>query len=318
MWRLALSFSFLSWLSFAEWKIFERLLYADPASTSFVVESVRGVLAGTPVSKSWQHRFVGPLLVSALGGANVESLERLGLVTLLAANLLLFVVLRRRGAAISDAMVGVACFGLAHVVLAYKLEYAWDGIDPLVFLFFGFWASQSRGLYALLPLLLLGTFNHETILYLPLWYLLGRDRKQQLAAIGFLAVMGGAIAATRAAFYKGQPSLPGQTFETPAPIIENHVHVAHNLRALFVDNWLYGRAHLSVGFLAAITGLVWLALRAKTRQPAVWTLCVLATVVCFGYVNETRHYLVLIAFWFAYAWRVRPASSSSGGPIATS
>ena len=69
--RLALSFAFLSWLSFAEWKIFERLFYGDSASAGFVVESVRGVLAGTPVSRSWQHRFVGPLLVSLFGGANV-------------------------------------------------------------------------------------------------------------------------------------------------------------------------------------------------------------------------------------------------------
>src|SRR5215467_9728680 len=61
--QLALCVGFLSWLSLAESKILERL-YADPASAGFVVESVRGVLAGTPVSKSWQHRFVGPLLVS--------------------------------------------------------------------------------------------------------------------------------------------------------------------------------------------------------------------------------------------------------------
>jgi hypothetical protein len=296
--RLAFSLVFLSWLSLAEWKIFERLLYADAASTGFVIESVRGVLAGTPVSKSWQHRFVGPLLVSALGGASTEALERLGAITLLVANVLLFVLLRRR----AGALLAVVCLGLAHFVLAYKLEYPWDGIDQIVFIAFGAWAAQKKGLPRLAPLLLFGAFNHETILYVPLWYLLSRERKEQLLAAATAAILGGIILATRAAFYVGRPDLPDQVYEEAAPLIENHVHIAHNFRALFVDNWIYGRAHISVGFVATIALLVWLALRTNLRRAALWSLVVLGTIVCFGYVNETRHYLVLVAFWIPYAW----------------
>jgi hypothetical protein len=137
----------------------------------------------------------------------------------------------------------------------------------------------------------------------PLWYLLGRDRKEQIAAIGSAVAMAAVIVATRAAFYKGRPDLPGQMFETPAPIAENHLHVVHNLRALFAHNWIYGRAHVSVGFFAATATFVWMATRKETRRAALWSLAVLATIIGFGYVNETRHYLVLVAFWIAYAWR---------------
>ena len=308
----------VTWLSFAEWKIFQRLLFSDAASTNFVLESVRGVLAGTPVSKSWQHRFVAPLLVSALGGVRLESIEIFHGLTLLIGNLLLFALLRRRTVAYVDAVLAVACLGLAHFVLAYKLEYPWDGIDQVIFLAFGGWAAQRGGLLAMTPLLLLGAFNHETILYLPLWYVLSADRKQQIAAIGSAAAIGGVILATRAAFYRGRPNLPGQVFEAPAPVIENHVHVMHNLRALFVDNWAAGHAHISVGLLAAIAGFAWLAVRAETRRAGVWSLVVLGTIVCFGYVNETRHYLVLIAFWVPYAWRLRVDTNARDGALPSS
>jgi hypothetical protein len=300
--RLVFCVGFLSWLSLAEWKIFERLLYSDPASAGFVVESVRGVLAGTPVSKSWQHRVLAPLFVVALGGARLEAVERFFGLTLLLANLLLFVLLRRRAAPLVDAVLAVVCLGLAHFVLAYKLEYPWDGIDQLIFVAFGAWAAQDKKLLPLTPILLLGTFNHETILYLPLWYVLSPERKQQIAAIGSAAVMGSVILATRAAFYAGQPNLPGQVFEPLSPVIGNHLHVMHNLRALVVDNWLAGRAHISVALLATTASFVWLALCSQLRRAAVWSLVVVATIVCFGYVNETRHYLVLVAFWVPYAW----------------
>lgn len=294
----------LAWLSLAEWKIFERLLYSDPASVGFVVESVRGVLAGTPVSKSWAHRVVAPFLVSLLGGAEAHAVERFAALTLLASNLLLFFLLRRRGVSLAGAAFGVVTFGLARFVFAYKLEYPWDGVDILVFIAFGAWAARGGSFFHLVPLLALGTFNHETILYVPLWYVLTGGR-QRLAAVGAGAAMVTLIGITRAARYVGRPSLPGQVFEPPTPIVENHLHVAHNLRELFVHDWTAGRAHIGVAFLSATAALVWLARRTETRAPASWSLIVLATVVAFGYVNETRHYLVLVAFWIAYAWRDR-------------
>jgi len=294
----------LSWLSLAEQRIFERL-YADAPSAAFVVESVRGVLARTPISKSWQHRFLAPLLVSALGGPNVDAVARTRGVLLFGANLLLFALVRRRGASLKSAVLSVVTFGFLHFILAYKLEYPWDGIDQILFIAFGAWAAE-KGKYgsylALLPLLALGTLNHETILYVPIFYLLSGTRRERLAALASAVVMGAGIVALRAAFYLGRPDLPGQVFEVPEPVIENHLHVAHNLRALFIDNWSAGRAQCSVLFLGAFGVFAWMALRGVERRAASFSLVVLATIVGFGYVNETRHYLLLAAFWVAYAW----------------
>jgi hypothetical protein len=293
----------LVWLSLAEWKIVERLLYSHPPSVAFVVESVRGVLAGTPVSKAWAHRIFAPFLVSLLGGATQVAVERFAAVALLAANLLLYYLLRRRGLSLAGAASGVVTFGLLRFVLAYKLEYPWDGVDLLVFLAFGAWAARGGGLLQMAPLLALGAFNHETILYVPLWYMLAGPRKQRVAAVAVAAAIATLIAITRAVRYVGQPDLPGQVFDTPTPIVENHLHIAHNLGQLFIRDWTSGRAHISVAFLSATAAFVWLTRRTETRAAGAWSLIVLGTVVAFGYVNETRLYLVLVAFWIAYAWR---------------
>lgn len=316
------TFGALAWLSLAEWKILTRL-YADPPSLAFVVESVRGVLGGTPVSKSWAHRIATPYLVGLLGeplgGTENEAVLRFTGLALLAANALLFALLRGRGASRASAALGVVSFGLARLVLAYKLEYPWDGVDQLVFLAFGAWAARGGSLLRFAPVLVVGALNHETILYVPLYFLLAaitpsserppperaaRTRLWRgLEAGAVLAALAAAIGGLRALRYVGPPSLPGQIFEVPTPVVENHLHVAHNLRQLFVRNWIDGRAHVTIGFLAAVTMLVVLVRKPQVRVPALWSLVVLATVVAFGYVTETRHYLVLVAFWIAHAWR---------------
>lgn len=300
----------IAWLSLAEWKILTRL-YADPPSLAFVVESVRGVLAGTPVSKSWAHRVLSPLLVALLGGAKDEAVLLFTGLALFAANGLLFVLLRWRGVSRFGAALGLISFGLLRIVLAYKLEYPWDGVDQLVFLAFGAWAARGGGLFRFAPILVLGTLNHETILYVPLYYVISAlalppPRFQKaLPACAALGVIAAAVAGLRALRYVGRPELPGQVFEDPTPLVENHLHVAHNLEQLFVRNWSAGRGHVSVGLVVAIAMLAALARKPGARVAALWSLVVIGSIVAFGYVNETRHYVVLGAFWIAHAWRDR-------------
>lgn len=295
------------WVSIVEWTVLERL-YADAASRAFVVESVRGVLAGTPVSRSWQHRFVAPLFVSLLGGDLDAALERARLVLLLASNGLLSWLALRRGSW-TRALGVVAVYVAGRLLLAYKLEYGWDGVDQLLFLGFGALAAEERGVGSAWPLLALGAVNHETIFYAPLWYLLSFERARvRDGALASLAI-GAAVLGLRQAFYRGRPSLPGQTFEEGLPLVDNHLHVAHNLRQLFVEDWTSGRAHVALGFFGAVAAFAWMCARPSLRRGGAWSLVVLATIVCFGYVNETRHYLVLLAFWCAYAATKAPRRS---------
>jgi len=313
VWRQAGWLGLIGWLSLGEWRVLRQLAFQLPASLEFVLVNVQGVLVGTPVSKSWQQRFLAPGCVAALDtltGSRLHSLMLFALLSLLAANLLLFALMRRKGASSLQSLYIVIAFGFTHLVLAYRLEYPWDALDGLLFLLFGYHASRQRALLAFTPWLLLGALNHETVLYIPAWYLLAAvDRarpfsevkRDALTAVACLAAIGGAILYLRDRFYRGKPDLPPQSFEPSLPVIGNHQHVVHNLNQLLRVDWHAGRGFISLGFLGATGLLLWLALTRKHLTAAWWSLGVLVSIVVFGYVNETRHYLILVAFWFAYA-----------------
>lgn len=292
-------------VSLAEWRVLERLVLSDPAGTRFVVEAVRGIWAGTPVFEAWQHRLLPVAIVHGLGGANVGAVTRFSWLAVLGANVLLAGLAWRRSAPpdVALALRRTACWGLAHFVLAYKLEYPWDGIDVVLFLAFGHWARGGGSLRRAAPLLALGTLNHETILYMPMWYLASRERTTRHAALGAAAGIFAVVLGARAAFYRGRPDLPGQAFEPPLPVVGNPSHVVHNLEQLAFRNWGEGKWPLTLGFVGAVIAFGVLAMRAETRRAGAWSLLVLAAVFVFGYVNETRLYLPLAAFWTTYGLR---------------
>ena len=298
----------LALLTLGQARLFDRLLYVDPAQYGFVLQNVEGVRSGRPVSKSWQQRFLGPALVVVLDPLTHDrllSLRWLGALSAAAASLCLFALCRARGAAHADALVIVLCFALAHLLFAYKLEYPRDWLDMLLMLGFGFGFARGLGLERLWPLLVPGVLNHETILYAPLFQLLSaaarpRSARRAGQALLWLVACSAAIYGLREHYYQGRPDWPGQAFETPAPLIENHLHILHNLKQWLWLDYREGRSFIALSLTCAVLVLCALLRARALRTPALWSLCVLASVVCFGYVNETRHYLLLIAFWFGH------------------
>jgi len=307
----------LGLLTLGQARLFERLLYTDAAQYGFVLQNIDGVRNGRPVSKSWQQRFLGPALVVALDPLSHDRLRSLrwaGTLCAAAANLCLFALCRARGLPARAALTHVAWFALAHLLFTYKLEYPWDWLDILLMLGFGYGFGRGYTLARLWPLLPLGVLNHETILYAPLYQLLWaaqapRSLARAASALGWLIACALAIYLLRAHYYLGPPDWPGQVLERPAPLLENHLHVVHNLKQWLWHDLREGREFISLSLTAAVIYLAALLRDPSQRTAAAWSLCVLASVICFGYVNETRHYLLLIAFWFAY----RVGSPQRGG-----
>jgi hypothetical protein len=311
-------------ITLGEARLFDRLLYLAPAEYGFVRQNIAGILAGTPVWKAFQHRVLGPALVVALDrltGDSLRSLQIYGLLMAASANLLLFWIVRRRGGRPGDALLAVAGFGLARLLLTFKLEFPWDGPDLLIFLAFGYWASTGGSIVRLIPLLLAGTLNHETALFIPLWYLLGglerprpptRALLRTLVAPGMiLAAMAAAIVAVRAHFYLGPPELAGQAFEPATPLVSNPLHLVHNLGQFLWDDWrVLNRVFVGAGLLSLLILLIGNLVKRRRVRASAWSLCVIAAIFTFGYVNETRLYFPLLAFWAAHAWPVRADGSS--------
>jgi hypothetical protein len=303
----------LSLLSLGEARIFDRLLYEDRGEYEFVLESVRGVLTGTPVSKSWSHRLFAPLLVRAIQeieSSPLAALQTFSHVALLATNVLLFVLVRKRNETVPRALAVVAAFGFARCLLMYRLEYPWDEVDILLFAAFGSLAAIRRPLGSASSLLAIGTVNHETIFYIPLWYLLSpidsrssrrSVRADIVAGTAATVLIAGAVFVLRRWRYVGRPRLPGQAFEQSLPVVENHLHVRHNLRQLLYYDWFQGRIFVAAALLVAVALLCRMVVGEAHRRAAVWSLIVIGTIVAFGYVNETRHYFVLAAFWTTYS-----------------
>jgi hypothetical protein len=296
-------------LTLGQMRLFDRLLYSDASQYGFVLQNVDGVLKGRPVSKSWQQRFLAPGLVVALDRVTHDRLQSLRWFMGLccgAANRGFFALCRARGWLPGHALLAVLCFALVRLLYTFRLEYPWDGVDILLMLGFGFGFGRGYTLAQLWPLLLPGVLNHETILYAPLYELFAaamapRSWRRALRAGLWLIACSACIYGLRERFYLGQPNWPGQEFEHATPLLQNHLHVWHNLRQWFwLDLW-EGRIFISLSLSCAVLWLCRALIRPTLRVAALWCLCVLASVVCFGYVNETRHYLLLIAFWFAYA-----------------
>jgi hypothetical protein len=322
------TFALLALLSLGEFRVFERLLFNDPPEYGFVLANVTGVLEGRPVSKSWQHRLIGPMIVSGLGAASNSLLEAdktFYQFTLFLSNWLLFELTRRKCNASHaagatqmpraimhpwiGATVATAAFGLAHLLLVYRLEYPWDCLDVLIFLVFGYLVWRGRPSWLLAPLLFIGTFNHETILYIPLWYFLdaliaarpwAHRRRDILIALSSAVPIAASILSLRQLLYVGRPNLPGQVFEELTPVISNHWHLKHNVSHLLIENWSSNQVFISLVLLVAMAWLFNLIRNPRHRTASLWSLLIIASIFCFGYINETRHYLSLMAFWVMY------------------
>jgi hypothetical protein len=302
----------LALLSLVECQFIVGALLRKRDQVEFVLANVEGILTGNAVWKSSQHRLLGPALLRALEGLTDDPVRALGWflgLAIFAENLLLWRILRGKQSSHGVAIAGVVAFGLVHFLSLYKLEYPWDSIDVLLFTGFGYWASQQARLGALSPLMLIGLFNHETVLYIPLWCALAvtdralpsarRQRELLLGVTAFVACFAG-ILALRELLYVAPGALPRRAAESVTPWLENPFHLRHNLTQFWLKNWAAGRAWISLSLLLTLLALAALLRSARWARAALWSLLVLLTVFCFGYVNETRLYLPLIAFWFGY------------------
>jgi hypothetical protein len=120
--------------------------------------------------------------------------------------------------------------------------------------------------------------------------------------MGVAAAIAGFVFWVRGALYIGPPRVAGEIAAGAVPVLGNEVHLSHNVGQFFVHNWAGGRTFITIGLLSGLAALA-VCKRQGNRTVAVWwSLAVVGTIFCFGYVNETRLYFPLLAFWCVYAW----------------
>lgn len=314
-------------LTLGQYRLSERLLFASEFHTNFVLLNIEGVVSGHPAGRVFQNRLLGPYLVMGLAQLLDSSLLfALKLVTLIMtalANLLLgaLIYLRLREhadehaekRAVVSALTAVALFILLRLLYLYLLEYPWDLIDALIFMLFGYWAVRRRPRWLLPLLFLVSLFNRETCLFLLLWFVLealfGRKtgvaaaaafgsinwRKLGTAVLLFLVTIG-FIYGIREWLFISPTSVAGADLD--AAQLGNNWNLTHNVNQFLRINW---QSSLLFVNASLITAVLLLALAFK-RFPvaALWTACWLASIFAVGFINETRLYTPLFAFWLVY------------------
>lgn len=314
-------------LSLGQYRLSERLLFASEYHTNFVLLNVEGVVSGQPAGRVFQNRLLGPYLVMGLAQLLDRSLlfalKLYTLIMTVLANLLLgtLIYLRLREhadehaekRAVVLAVTAVALFVLLRLLYLYLLEYPWDLIDALIFMLFGYWAARRQPRWLLPLLFLVSLFNRETCLFLLLWFVLealfgrktglvvdstsGRvDWRQLLTAVFLLLATLLFIYGMREWLFIAPTAVAGVDLD--AAQLGNNWNLTHNVNQFLRINWQSSLLFVNASLITAVLLLV-LAFK-RFPVAALWTACWLASIFAVGFINETRLYTPLFAFWLVY------------------
>ena len=315
-------------LSLGEYRLMERLLFGSEYHIDFVLLNIEGIITGYPAGRVFQNRLLGPYLVTGIAQITnsplISALKWYTLLMVVLENLLLgglvYLHFQKKldKQAIYHALTAVALFGLLRLLFLYFLEYPWDQIDILIFMLFAYWVVNRQPRWLLPLLFLTALLNRESCLFILLWFLLeavfgfGKDplvikggshlairqvdwQKFLLTGLLFLGSLV-FIYGIREVLFIAPTAVAGVDLD--ADLIGNTWNLAHNGRQFLIVNW---RSTLLFVNLALITAVAFLVLVFKTYPvAAIWTGLWILSIFLFGFINETRLYLPLIAFWLVF------------------
>jgi hypothetical protein len=280
------------------------------------VAAAQGVTSGRPHWRIYQSRVLSPYLVDALSHVTPSFLSAHVLFSLLALAVA-GVLAARIGERVAGARGGLLAMFVFHAVFAMLLArpwiYAWDFVDAIVFLLFVDFVLASRPWPWFVALSALGSLNHEVALYISAWLVadpairwwLGRRDgarfawKPAAAGVVCFAAMLVVVELVRSALLV--EAIGPKMFPDAPPDIGSSFYFAlpHNLTILrgIFTHFDYGMPFVIPCFLvAAIAIAAWLARRDPARfgALALTYVLVIASLLVFGVLVETRIYIVLI------------------------
>jgi hypothetical protein len=298
------------------------------------IAAARGIVDGTPHWRIYQSRILAPYLVDALAHVlpSYTAAYVLFSVAMLTACGAMSARIGERVAGRAGAVTALLAF---HVSFALLLSrpwlYAWDYGDALVFLVLVDLVVAERPWRAALPALAVGLFNHEIANFIAIWIVadagarwLAGGRKaplpwQQLAAgVVCLVLSFVVVDVVRSALLIEEVG-PKLFADAPADMGSSfYFTLGHNLDwlAQLVTHFDYTFSILVPILVAACVAVaVVLGLREPARLGglAVMYVALIASLLTFGVLLETRIYIVLIPLVVLVSARaVRPAASPAG------
>ena len=294
------------------------------------IAAARGIVDGTPHWRIYQSRILAPYVINALAQVlpSFSSAYVLFTVAMLTACGLMSARIGDRVAGRAGAVAALLAFHVSFALLLGRpWLYAWDFGDALVFLVLVDLVVAERPWRAALPVLAVGLFNHEIANFIAIWIAadavarwLAGGRKtplrwQQIAAgLACLIVSFVVVDVVRSALLVEEVG-PKLFADAPADMGSSfYFTLGHNLEWLgqIVTHFDYSFSVLVPVLVAAGVAIaVVLGLREPARLGglAVMYLAMIASLLTFGVLLETRIYIVLIPLVVLVSARaVRPAA----------
>jgi hypothetical protein len=298
------------------------------------VEAAEGVLRGEPHWRVYQNRLLGPWLVEILEPAagSFERAHALVSIALLAvAGYVLLAFLERvhrdparaHAAWLAGSFLVVCCFGRDWL-------YVWDLVDLLVFVVWNALVVTGARWPAHAALVAVAIWNRETALFVAAWMAVDPPLRWLAArrdvprprldvprmAAGLALVAGGValVETLRSTLLVREtgPDLVGAVAGAGPSV---HVMLAQNASALAAA---FSSFRFTLSFLVPVALVLFLVLcvRVARRDPtrnaglALIHASIVASLVVFGILFETRIYLPLVPFVAFHLW---PAAGLEGG-----
>ncbi|RLP54887.1 MAG: hypothetical protein D6160_08735 [Ketobacter sp.] len=306
-----LNVMYTAMLVFLSLALFKVLMQMHDAGINALVHAAEGVIDGRPHWIAYQNRLLGPYLVkliSLVGFPFSEALKIFIFITVLIQNVLLFYLVMDMRIRPRESFLWVMVYSLFFIVVQHFWFYTWDSIDAIIFTLFAWGILKGQSTPYFFVLFSISILNRETALFIAAFVAIDAFRFESAAKFKLVSIKklfaGISLSLLGAIYIKlvrhwlfiskadGDPDVDHE-------LIGNHVYLIQNLKKLFYENFF------SLDVLNSITlsfSVLYLVLNLKNyveikiKFALVYFLLV-ANILIFGLVNETRMYIILIPFW---------------------
>ncbi len=291
--------------------VYKTLMQIHAPHFTALQHAAYGIIEGKPHWIAYQNRLLGPTLVYIISKTGISypvALKIFTLLTIVAQNFLLFFLLRKTGLLIKEALTHTLMYALAFLLVQHRWFYTWDSIDAIIFTLFAYGVVQNQRLGYFLIIFFIELLNRESALFISLFIIINaftfsiKDRKIQITSkakllTGILLTVAGAVYTKFIRdylFISRSDNLPDNEHQ----LIGNHINLITNLKNLF----FYNLSSIEIINTAFILGsLAYLIHQAKAYTEAqikavVIYSAIVANILIFGTINETRMYIILLPF----------------------
>lgn len=294
--------------------LFRTMMALHDGNLALLSEMSYAVTQGKPYWIAFQNRLMGPYLIlwgSKLGYSYLVAFQFFVFATIAIQQAVLYAVLRNMALSLKQISMYMAMFWLLFLTFQHYWYYPWDSIDTIVFTILAWGVLKSKGTGFFVFLFAIALLNRESALFIALYLVIDAFEfsagavsyakafsirlvdKTRLCVGAALTVLG-LLYVKLVREYLFVVSANG-TDDVKYRALGNHVRLTDNLEDLYFN--IFSRDVSTTVLLIGI--VIYLAYGFKAMSMASRKLVILLqlmvlNILIFGFVNETRIYLILL------------------------